>query len=36
MVNLQSEFEEFHEKIKLKEYDENSTLREKEIFYWIN
>ena len=29
MVNLQSEFEEFHEKIKLKEYDENSTLREK-------
>ena len=29
MVNLQSEFEEFHENIKLKEFDENSILREK-------
>ena len=29
MVNLQKEFEEFHEKIKLKEFNENDTLREK-------
>lgn len=29
MVNLQKEFEEFHETIKLKEYVENKTLREK-------
>lgn len=29
MVNLQSELEEFHENIKLKEFDENSILREK-------
>ena len=29
MVNLQSEFEEFHDNIKLNEYEENDTLHEK-------
>ena len=29
MVNLQKEFEEFHDTIKLKEFDENETLRKK-------
>ncbi len=29
MVNLQSEFEEFHDRIKLKDFDENENLREK-------